>query len=96
MSTVHISETKADASYWLRQFQLQQTMKDGVQARLRKAEADLEESRRVIADAKALHQELKVSDEVSYCVMCAERWPCASIRILNHHADEQILQGAER
>lgn len=83
MSTSHTSETTtASASYWLRQFQLQQNMNDNLQARLRKAEGVLKEYRRVIADAKALHHESKWSEDVSYCVMCAERWPCLSVAIL--------------
>lgn len=83
MSTSHISETKADASYWYRQFQLQQNTKDGLQAQLRKVEADLEEHRRVIAEAMALHHVLKYSESVSCCIMCAERWPCESVAILS-------------
>ena len=83
MSTSHISETKADASYWHRQFQLQQNAKDGLEARLRKVEGVLEEHRRVIAEAMALHRESRRSEAVSYCVMCAERWPCLSVAILS-------------
>ena len=82
MSTSHIAETKADASYWYRQFQLQQNTKDGLQARLKKAETDLEEHRRVIAEAKALHHESKFMETVSYCELCTERWPCESVLIL--------------
>ena len=82
MSPSHISETRADASYWHRQFQLQQNMKDGLQVQLRKAEDDLEEHRRVIAEAKALHHESKFMETVSYCALCTERWPCKSVVIL--------------
>jgi hypothetical protein len=57
-------------------------MNDAVQAQLKKAEEELDRLRQVIADAKALHRESKWSGTVSYCVMCAERWPCASMRIL--------------
>jgi hypothetical protein len=51
---------------------------------------ELDRLLRLIDDVKALHQELKVSEDVSYCVMCAERWPCASIRILNHSEVELV------
>jgi len=97
MSTSHISETKADAAYWYRQFQLQQNMKGGLQARLRKAEADLEEHRRVIAEVRALHHESKFMETVSYCELCTERWPCKSIAILTRidAANESANEGVQ-
>jgi hypothetical protein len=82
MSTIHISETKADAAYWYRQFQLQQNMKGDLQARVRKLDVDLEEHRHVIAEARALHHESKFMETVSYCELCTERWPCESVLIL--------------
>lgn len=89
MSTTQISEAKAGASYWHRQFQLRQNMSDVLQAQLRSAEG-------VIADAKALHRESKWSETVSYCVMCAERWPCKSVVILtrlDNDASDTVNRG---
>jgi hypothetical protein len=89
MSTTQISEAKVGASYWHRQFQLQQNMKDVLQAQLRSAEG-------VIAEAKALHRESKWSETVSYCVMCAERWPCESDVILtrlDNDASDTVNRG---
>jgi hypothetical protein len=97
MSTVHISETKADAAYWYRQFQLQQNMKGGLQAQVTMLEADLEELRHVLAEARALHHESKFMETVSYCDLCTERWPCESVLVLtgsDNASSETVNEGA--
>jgi hypothetical protein len=56
--------------------------KDSLLVQATKLDAELDRLRHVIADAKALHREMKCSETLSYCVMCAERWPCTSMVIL--------------
>ena len=95
MSTTHISEAKAGASYWHRQFQFQQNLNDDLQARVRKLDVDLEEHHRVIDEVRALHHESKFMKTVSYCDLCTERWPCESMLILTRSdaANETKTEG---
>jgi len=81
MTTVDTSQsTNAAASYWFRQFQLQQDTNQSLQSQLRKSVADAEDLRSVLAEVRALHHESLFMTSVPFCNLCVERWPCKSER----------------
>lgn len=90
-TTNDLEEEKAGASYWLRQFQLQQEAASDLSAKLRDVVSVLDE-------VEALHQESKFMTTVSYCSSCTELFPCKTrvtisrLRLAHNDTDSEGVQ----